>query len=109
MQNNNLENVVNNRVFPRVTATCPVMYRSNEVVRWNVGLLINFSATGVLFQSTRAIPVDSDIIVRLENGRSPVIPALSGSGKVTRCTEIEKNKYEIACRLNRIDPPETVA
>ena len=99
----------NNRVFPRVEAICPVMHRANESQRWSVGLLINFAATGLLFQSTRALQADTDIMVRLERGRNRVIPALSGSGKVIRCTKMDNNKYEVACKLSHIDPPETAA
>ena len=107
MQNSDLKNIDNNRVFPRVNATCPVMHRASEAERWSVGLLINFSATGMLFNSARALQEDSPITVRLERGRNLVIPALSGSGRVIRCTKIESNKYEIACKLTQINPPET--
>jgi len=106
MQNSDLENITNKRVFPRVDAICPVMHRTSEVERWNVGLLINFSATGVLFNSVRALQEGTPITVRLERGRNLVIPALSGSGEVTRCTETASNKYEIACKLTQINPPD---
>ena len=107
MQNNDLLKNNNNRIFPRVDATCPVMHRANETQRWSVGLLINFSATGMLFQSARELKAGSAISVRLERGRNHVIPALSGSGKVIRCTKMDNNKYEVACKLSHIDPPET--
>lgn len=107
MQNSDVKNSPNNRVFPRVDATCPVMHRANESQRWSVGLLINFSATGMLFQSARILQADTDIAVRLERGRNRIIPALSGSGKVIRCTKIANGKYEVACKLSHIDPPET--
>ena len=107
MQNSDLKDTSNSRVFPRVDATCPVMHRASESERWSVGLLINFSATGMLFHSTRALQTNSNISVRLERGRNKVIPALSGSGKVIRCTKMANNKYEVACKLSRINPPET--
>ena len=106
MQNNDLKNDTNNRVFPRVDAVCPVMHRANDTQRWCVGLLINFSATGMLFQSNRALKAGADISIRLERGRNRTIPALSGSGKVIRCTKIDNNKYEVACKLSQINPPE---
>jgi len=106
MQNNDLANDINNRVFPRIKAKCPVMHRSVETERWSVGLLINFSATGMLFTSARALKLNSNIIVRLERGRNLVIPALSGSGHIIRCTKIENNKYKIACKLTKIKPPQ---
>jgi len=109
MQNNDLLNMPNNRVFPRIDAKCPVMHRSDEFERWSVGLLINFSATGMLFTSARALKLDANIMVRLERGRNLVIPALSGSGHVIRCTKIESNKYEIACKLTKINAPEVNA
>jgi len=109
MQNNDLKDMPNNRVFPRIIAKCPVMHRPDESVRWSVGLLINFSATGMLFNSACALEIGATINVRLERGKKLVIPALSGSGTVIRCTEIEANKYEIACKLTKINPPETNA
>lgn len=105
MQNNKLENTQNRRVFPRITAQCPVMHRPDHYQRWSVGLLINFSATGMLFTSARELEAGADIIVKLERGRNMVIPALSGSGKVIRCRKLDTNKYEVACQLNKINPP----
>jgi len=107
MQNNDPVNSSNNRVFPRMEATCPVMHRANESERWSVGLLVNFSATGMMFNSARALQAGADITVKLERGRNHVIPALSGSGKVIRCTKLESGKYEVACKLDQIDPPES--
>ena len=107
MQNTDLKNIINNRVFPRVDATCPVMHRSSEAERWSVGLLINYSATGMLFNSARKMQSGETIMVRLERGRNLVIPALSGSGTITRCTKVAENKYHVACKLNHINPPET--
>ncbi len=109
MQNSDLAETPNNRVFPRINAKCPVMHRSDDSERWSVGLLINFSATGMLFTSARALDVGANIHVRLERGRNLVIPALSGSGNIIRCSKIETNKYEIACKLTKINPPETTA
>ena len=109
MQNNDLADIPNNRVFPRINAKCPVMHRADDSERWSVGLLINFSATGMLFTSARPLKIGSSITVRLERGRNLVIPALSGSGNVIRCTKLETNKYEIACKLTKIDPPESAA
>jgi len=107
MQNSDLANITNNRVFPRIDARCPVMHRADDSERWSVGLLINFSATGMLFTSARALKVGEDVSVRLERGRNLVIPALSGSGNIIRCTKLETNKYEIACKLTKIAPPES--
>jgi len=101
----NPQDETNNRVFPRIDAQCPLMHRENDQQRWSVGVLINFSATGVFFNSTRALEIGSPIAVRLERGRNRTIPALSGSGNVIRCDELDSGKYEIACKLDRIDPP----
>jgi len=101
----NTQSETNNRVFPRIVAKCPLMHRENEQQRWSVGILINFSATGVLFSSARSLEIDSPIAVRLERGRNRSLPALSGSGMVIRCDDLGSGKYEIACKLDRIDPP----
>jgi len=105
MLDNNPGLQVNKRIFPRIDAQCPVMHRENDQQRWSVGLLINFSATGFLFSSARALEPGAPISVRLERGRNRSLPAVSGSGEVTRCDALDSNKYEIACKLNHIDPP----
>jgi len=105
MLNNDPSLQVNKRIFPRMTAQCPVMHRANDQQRWSVGLLINFSATGLLFSSVRALEPGAPINIRLERGRNRTLPAVSGSGKVIRCNKMDPNKYEVACKLDRIDPP----
>jgi hypothetical protein len=93
------------RVFPRMAAECPVLYRTNEQERWCVGVLKDFSATGLLMTCTRALAAGTPITVRLERGRNRSLPALSGSGTVIRSNKLSSTKYEIACKLTQIDPP----
>lgn len=109
MQNNDLADTPNNRVFPRISGKCPVMHRADDSQRWNVGLLVNFSATGMMFTYACELEIGSNIIVRLERGRNLVIPALSGSGSVVRCTKLGTNTYEIACKLTKINLPEKIS
>lgn len=93
------------RVFPRMAAECPVLYRTNEQERWCVGVLQDFSATGVLMTCSRALAAGTPISLRLERNRNRSLPALSGSGTVIRSDKLSAAKYEIACKLTKIDPP----
>lgn len=93
------------RVFPRMEAECPVLYRTNERERWCVGVLQDFSATGVFMTCSRALPVGTPISLRLERGRNKSLPALSGTGSVIRNDKISATKYGIACKMTHIDPP----
>jgi len=93
------------RVFPRITAACPVLYRENSHERWSVGLLTDFSATGLSMNCTKAIPIGTKIMAQLERGRNRVIPALSGTGVITRCSKLDNSKYEIACKMIQFDAP----
>lgn len=95
----------NKRVFPRIIAECPVLYRTNEQERWCVGVLQDFSATGVLMTCGRALAAGTPISLRLERNRNRTLPALSGSGTVIRSDKLSAAKYEIACKLTKIDPP----
>ena len=96
-------------MFPRMEAECPVLYRTNEQERWCVGVLQDFSATGVLMTCNRALPAGTPISLRLERGRNKSLPALSGSGSVIRSDKLSSNKYEIACKMTHIDPPSKTA
>jgi hypothetical protein len=93
------------RVFPRMAAECPVLYRTSEQERWCVGVLKDFSATGILMTCNRALTAGTPITLRLERGRNRSLPALSGSGAVIRSNKLSSTKYEIACKLTQIDPP----
>lgn len=93
------------RVFPRMAASCPVVYRTNVQERWCVGVLLDFSATGVLMTCNRKLDVNTPISLRFDNSRHQNLPALSGSGIVIRSDELANSKYEVACKLTRIDPP----
>jgi hypothetical protein len=97
------------RVFPRMAAECPVLYRTHEQERWCVGVLKDFSATGILMTCSRALPAGTPISLRLERGRNRSLPALSGSGTVIRSEKHSSTKYEIACKLTQIDPPHKAA
>ena len=99
----------NKRVFPRMAAVCPVLYRTNEQERWCVGMLLDFSATGVLMTCNRALTEGTQISLRLERGRNKTLPALSGSGIIIRSDKLSGTKYEIACKMTKIDPPSKTA
>lgn len=92
-----------------MAAECPVLYRTNEQERWCVGVLQNFSATGILMTCNRALAAGTPISVRLERGRNKSLPALSGSGTIVRSNKLSSTKYEIACKLTHIDPPSKTA
>lgn len=105
MTHSQTERPQNKRMFPRMEAECPVLYRTTEQERWCVGVLRDFSATGVLMICDRALLTGMPISLRLERGRNKSLPALSGSGIVIRSDALSAKKYEIACKLTRIDPP----
>lgn len=93
------------RLFPRMTAACPVLYRTHEQERWCVGVLQDFSATGLLMTCDRDLAAGTPISLRLERGRNRNLPALSGSGIIARSDKLSATKYQVACKLTRIDPP----
>lgn len=93
------------RVFPRMVAECPVLYRTSDKERWCVGILIDFSATGLQMTCNRELHPGTPISTRLERGNNKVLPALSGSGTVVRCIKISNTKFKVACKLTKIDPP----
>jgi c-di-GMP-binding flagellar brake protein YcgR len=93
------------RVFPRISAQCPVRYRESTTGRWLIGRMLDFSATGLLMTTDTNLEQGAQINVQVEPGSKKHIPALRGVGKVVRSRHIDDDHFEIGIKMLRIEPP----
>lgn len=99
-----LKNPSEKRVFPRIAVQCPVRYRENPSQRWQIGRLINYSATGLLMITRQAMAVGDKLMVQIERGSQRDIPPLAGEGTVVRCSEDGTDQYQVAIKILRFTP-----
>lgn len=90
------------RIFPRMPAECAVLYVIGTSKNWKVGVLTNMSATGLLMKTSERLLKNISITVMIKPGDNKLIPEIEGKGKITRCTLIGKDEYEISCKLSAI-------
>jgi len=96
------------RQFPRINAQCPVLYLTEGSERWLVGKLLNMSATGLLMVSEDPLTEKASISIKLQPGSNKLIPAISGSGHIIRCSRNRLDRYNVSIKLTRIDPPKKI-
>lgn len=92
------------RGFPRIAVQCPVRYRENPAQRWQIGRLVNYSATGLLMTTRQAMVVGDNLTIQIERGSQRDIPPLAGEGTVVRCSEAGPDQYEVAIKILRYTP-----
>ena len=91
-----------NRVFPRLTAECAVLYAIGTSEDWKVGIMSNMSATGLSMKCPEQLLKNINISIIIKPGDNKTIPQIEAAGKVTRCTQIDEHEYEVSCKLIKI-------
>ena len=97
------------RGFPRIDTECPVMYAIGTSKKWSVGVLLNYSATGMSVRCKEQLLRNISINIITKPGSNKLVPNITASGKITRC-EIMKNavsendEFKIACKLTKVRP-----
>lgn len=97
-----------NRLFPRTPVQCPALYCTPQSQRRRVGIVVNYSATGLKMACKEALALDTPIQVELKPGSDKSVPALIAEGVVVRCEadDNQPDSYHIACRLTHIGLPD---
>ena len=81
------------RVFPRIDTECPVLYSVGSSKKWQVAILCNMSATGMLVQTKEQLPDDVAISIMTKPGTNRLVPEISAKGIVTRCAKKTDEQY----------------
>ncbi len=87
------------RVFPRIETECPVLYSVGNSQKWQVAVLSNMSATGLLMKTKEQLVDNIKITVMTKPGTNRLVPAITATGIVTRCVEKTDENFEISCKL----------
>ena len=92
----------NQRVFPRIAVTCPVLYRLPDAKRWQVARLVDFSATGVRMECDDNLSINSEIAIQIKPGSKKTVPALSVTGVVVRSELNAQQRFEVSCKVIKV-------
>ena len=92
------------RIFPRIETECPVLYSVGTSKKWQVGILCNMSATGMLLKTKEQMVDEIAITIMTKPGANRLVPEITGKGIVTRCEKIGDEEYRISCKLNEVKP-----
>ncbi|HHI92394.1 MAG TPA: PilZ domain-containing protein [Gammaproteobacteria bacterium] len=90
------------RAFPRITVTCPVLYLLPSAKRWQVARLVDFSATGISMVCDDKLNVGAEISLQIKPGSQKIVPALSATGIVMRSETNNEQQYVISCKLTKV-------
>jgi hypothetical protein len=101
-QSNNKES--EKRIFPRLETECPVLYAVGNSNKWQVGILINFSATGLLMKCKERLLKNINISILFKPGQNRLVPEVSAKGKVIRCNQMAEDDFEVSCKLTEVKP-----
>lgn len=107
MQHNNKAN--EKRVFPRIDSECPVLYAVGNSKKWQVGILVNFSATGLMMKCKESLLKNINISILLKPGQNRLVPEIAAKGKIIRCTQVADDEFEISCKLTEVKPQKKMA
>ena len=90
---------LNQRSFPRIDAECPVLYAIGTSRKWQVGILVNMSATGLMMRCKERLLKNITITMMLKPGLNKMLPEIKAKGKITRCDKINDEEFSISCKL----------
>lgn len=92
------------RIFPRINTECPVLYAVGNSNKWQVGILSNMSATGLMMKCKEQLLKNINISIMLKPGQNKLIPEISAKGKVIRCKQVAAEEFEVSCKLTEVKP-----
>ncbi|VAW96755.1 hypothetical protein MNBD_GAMMA19-1293 [hydrothermal vent metagenome] len=95
-------NKQNQRAFPRIAVTCPVLYLLPFAKRWQVAKLVDFSATGISMVCDEQLNVGTEVSLQIKPGSQKIVPALSATGIVMRSEINDEHQYLISCKLTKV-------
>ena len=95
-------NQQNQRAFPRITVSCPVLYLPPSTTRWQVAKLIDFSAIGISMLCDDRLDVGTEIELQIKPGSQKTVPAVSATGRVVRCETNSEQRYVVSCKLTKV-------
>ena len=90
------------RVFPRIETECPILYSVGNSQKWQVAVLCNMSATGLLMKTKEQLVDEIKITVMTKPGTNRLVPEITATGVVVRCVEKTSEEFEVSCKLTEV-------
>jgi hypothetical protein len=101
-ENKEIEEFVERRMFPRITASCPVLYRLDFSERWHVAKMVDYSATGIRIACDENLPAGTKVAIQIKPGSIRTIPQVSAEGQVAR-TEVNKDqRFVVSIKILKV-------
>jgi len=101
-ENEDSEGFTERRAFPRISASCPVLYRLNATDSWQVAKMVDYSATGIRLDCDENLPVDTKIAIKIKPGSIKTIPALSVEGVVAHADLNKKEHFTVSVKITKV-------
>lgn len=90
------------RLFPRIDTECPVLYSVGSSKKWQVAILCNMSAAGMLMRTKEQMVDDISVSVMTKPGTNRLVPEIACKGIVTRCVKKGDEHFEVSCKLTEV-------
>jgi hypothetical protein len=101
-ENKESEDFEERRKFPRVSASCPVLYRLDFSDRWHVGKMVDYSAIGIRITCENNLPEGTKLAIQIKPGSIKTIPEYSAEGQVARSEVDGDQHYTISIKILKV-------
>ncbi len=91
------------RLFPRIPADCPVLFRCQSNHKWKLGKMMDFSATGLSLVCPDSCKEEVTIEFQVKPGDNSMIPAITGYAQILRCIPMPNNEFHISCSVSKVN------
>ena len=101
-ENEESEDFIERRTFPRISINCPALYRLDPNKRWLVAIMVEYSATGITMICDENVPEGTALDVQIKPGSIKTIPQLSVAGQVMRSETNNDHRFNISVKILKV-------
>jgi c-di-GMP-binding flagellar brake protein YcgR len=87
------------REYPRVEASCPIRYQTDDANVWEDATLLDYSATGIRMLCDDLLLKGTKLKLEVLPGSLQHIPQISVEGVVVRFSMDEECSFQIGCEF----------
>ena len=90
---------IEKREYPRVQASCPIRYQTENDAGWHEATLMDYSATGIRMLCDDLLLKGSKVKIELLPGSLQKIPQISAEAIVVRFSMDDECSFQIGCEF----------
>lgn len=102
IENEESEDFVERRMFPRTPVNCPALYRQPSNERWQVAKMLEYSATGISMLCDEDLPEGTIIDVQFKPGSIKTVPEFSVEGRVVRSELDSEQNFIVSVKVIKV-------